>query len=282
MTFTDEPVKVLTIAGSDSGGAVGLQADLRTFAALGAHGLCGVTVVTAQNSWGVTAVHALPPPFLAAQLDAVFSDYATVGDGIGAVKTGFLARVELIEQVAAKLSEYNARNIVVDPVLVNYQGVPMFPLEVVAAYREKLLPLATAVSPNRHELLLLTGQKPQAELTLVQAETAVLRLHTLGPRTVLAKGLRDGATMVDLFYDGHEMTQLRSPWLPTDNRKGSGDTLSAALAVFLARGIGKKTAVLHAHQFTQTALAHAANWQIGHGAGPLAHWLTAPKEQGMA
>ena len=121
-----------------------------------------------------------------------------------------------------------------------------------------------------------------AWLDRVQAETAVLRLHTLGPRTVLAKGLRDGATMVDLFYDGHEMTQLRSPWLPTDNRKGSGDTLSAALAVFLARGIGKKTAVLHAHQFTQTALAHAANWQIGHGAGPLAHWLTAPKEQGMA
>ncbi|MCA9998750.1 MAG: bifunctional hydroxymethylpyrimidine kinase/phosphomethylpyrimidine kinase [Anaerolineales bacterium] len=142
------PVKVLTIAGSDSGGAVGLQADLRTFAALGAHGLCALTVATAQNSLGVTAVYPLPPAFLAAQLDAVFSDYGTVGDGVGAVKTGFLARVELIEQVAAKLSEYNARNVVVDPVLVNYQGVAMFPPEVVAAYREKLLPLATAVSPN--------------------------------------------------------------------------------------------------------------------------------------
>ncbi|MEZ4514404.1 MAG: bifunctional hydroxymethylpyrimidine kinase/phosphomethylpyrimidine kinase [Chloroflexota bacterium] len=269
------PVKVLTIAGSDSGGAVGLQADLRTFAALGAHGLCALTVATAQNSLGVTAVYPLPPAFLAAQLDAVFSDYGTVGDGVGAVKTGFLARVELIEQVAAKLSEYNARNVVVDPVLVNYQGVAMFPPEVVAAYREKLLPLATAVSPNRHELLLLTGQNPLAELMLAQAETAVLHLHTFGPRTVLAKGLRDGDTMVDLFYDGHEMTRLRSPWLATNNRKGSGDTLSAALAVFLARGMGEKTAVLHAHQFTQTALAHAAHWQIGHGPGPLAHWLAA-------
>lgn len=271
------PVKVLTIAGSDSGGAVGLQADLRTFAALGAHGLCGVTVVTAQNSGGVTAVHPLPPSFLAAQLDAVFSDYGTVGDGIGAVKTGFLARVELIEQVAAKLTEYNARHIVVDPVLVNYHGVAMFPPEVVAAYRELLLPLATAVSPNRHELLLLTGQNPEAGLTLAQAETAVVHLHALGPRTVLAKGLRDGEAVVDLFYDGREMTQLRSPWLPTNNLKGSGDTLSAALAVFLARGVGEKTAVFHAHQFTQAALAHAAHWQIGHGPGPLAHWLAAPQ-----
>jgi hydroxymethylpyrimidine/phosphomethylpyrimidine kinase len=272
------PVKVLTIAGSDSGGAAGLQADLRTFAALGAHGLCGLTVATAQNSLGVTAVYPLPPAFLAAQLDAVFSDYGTVGQGIGGVKTGFLAQVALIEVAAAKLAEHHTRNVVIDPVLVNYHGVAMFPAEVVVAYRELLLPLATAISPNRHELLLLTGQDPQAELTLAQAETAVIHLHTLGPRTVLAKGLRDGDTMVDLFYDGQAMTQLRSPWLPTNNRKGSGDTLSAALCVFLARGMGEKTAVFHAHHFTQSALAHAASWQLGHGPGPLAHWLaTLPK-----
>lgn len=268
-----EPVKILSIAGSDSGGAAGLQADLRTFAALGAHGLCGLTVVTAQNSWGVTAVHPLPAPFLAAQLDAIFDDYGSVGDGVGAVKTGFLARVELVQTVAAKLAQRRARHIVIDPVLVNYQGEPMFPPEVVRAYRVLLLPLATAVSPNLHELLLLTGQPPETELTLAQAKTAVCQLHALGPRTVLAKGLRDGGDMVDLFYDGVELHELRSPWLPTNNRKGSGDTLSAALAVFLARGLEIKTAVFRAHQFTQSALAQAASWQLGHGPGPLAHWL---------
>lgn len=271
--FNKEPIKVLTIAGADSGGSVGLQADLQTFGALGAFGLSGLTVATAQNSVGITAVHPLPPSFLAAQLDAVLADYGAVGNGIQGVKTGFLAQVPLIEVVVDKLVAYQQSgrvpHVVIDPVLVNGRGEAMFPELVVAAYQKMLLPLATAVSPNRHEVKLLSGHMTIE--TLTQFETAVAVIHQFGPRYVLAKGFRDGDQVVDVLYDGRQFTHFASPEIATKNVKGSGDTLSAALCVFLAQGHGMETAVHKAHVFTQQALQKAADWQLGQGAGPLGH-----------
>ncbi|MCB9419584.1 MAG: bifunctional hydroxymethylpyrimidine kinase/phosphomethylpyrimidine kinase [Ardenticatenaceae bacterium] len=258
----NEPVKVLTIAGSDSGGAAGLQADLKTWAALGMYGMSVVSVVTAQNSMAVTAVHPLPLDFVAAELDAVLTDY-----GAAAVKTGFLGRVDLIQTIAAKLSLYQLCNIVIDPVLVNHKGQAMFSPEVTQAYIDHLLPLADLITPNRREAELLTGLSVQS---VMEMETAVIHLHAFGPKYVLLKGGRDGDELVDLFYDGTAVTQFRSPRIDTINTHGSGDTLSAAVCAFLAQGMGMETAVYKAHQFTHQAIQRAASWQLGHGHGPVA------------
>lgn len=258
----NEPVKLLTIAGSDSGGAAGMQADLKMWAALGTYGMSVVTVVTAQNSVAVTAVHPLPADFVAAQLDAVLSDYGT-----DAVKTGFIGRVDLIQTIAAKLRQYKLTHIVIDPVLVNHKGQAMFPPEVTQAYIDHLLPLADLITPNRREAELLTG-KPVS--SLVDMETAVTHLHALGPKNILLKGGHDGDELVDLFFDGRSPVKLRSPHIDTPNTHGSGDTLSAAVCAFLAKGEEMATAVHLAHSFTYEAIQRAAQWQLGHGHGPVA------------
>ncbi len=259
-----QPPKVLTIAGSDSGGAAGLQADLRTFAALKVYGMSVVTAVTAQNSIAVTSVHPLPPDFVAQQLDAVLSDY-----GATAVKTGFLGRTAVIETVAAKLHEYAPGFLVIDPVLVNHQGKAMFPEEVTAVYATRLFPLADLVTPNRAEAALLAGM---AVNTLAEMEKAARRISALGPQNVLMKGGRDEGDMVDVFYDGDNIIHMRSPYIDTQNTHGSGDTLSAAVCALLARGMGMETAVRQAHQFTVHAIQKAAGWQLGAGHGPVAQW----------
>lgn len=258
----NEPVKVLTVAGSDSGGAAGLQADLKTWAALGVYGMSVITVVTAQNSVAVTAVHPLPPDFVAAQLDAVLSDY-----GAAAVKTGFIGQVALIETIAAKLRQYQIGNVVIDPVLVNHKGQAMFPSEVPQAYVEHLLPLADLITPNRREAELLIGRPVNS---VAEMETAVTHLHAFGPQNVLLKGGREGDERVDLFFDGRSLTQYRSPHIDTINTHGSGDTFAAAACAYLARGEKMETAVRQAHQFTHQAIQRAASWQLGRGHGPVA------------
>ena len=256
------PVKSLTIAGSDSGGAAGMQADLKTWAALGVYGMSVATVITAQNSVAVTAVHPLPADFVAAQLDAVLSDY-----GADAVKTGFIGRVDLIQTIAAKLSQYQLGNIVIDPVLVNHIGQALFPPEITQAYIDYLLPLADLITPNRREAELSTGLPVNNVPEMI---TAVTQLHTLGPQNILLKGGRDGDEIVDIFFNGRSIHQLRAPHIDTQNTHGSGDTLSAAVCAFLAQGMGMETAVHRAHQFTQQAIQRAANWQLGQGHGPVA------------
>jgi hydroxymethylpyrimidine/phosphomethylpyrimidine kinase len=260
-----EPVKVLTIAGSDSGGAAGLQADIRTFAALGAYGMSVVTAVTAQNSVRVDAVHPLPADFVAAQLDAVLSDY-----GAAAVKTGFVGRIDLIATLAARLRHHALPHVVVDPVLVNHRGAAMFPPDVTLAYIRHLFPLAELVTPNRQEAALLTGLLVEEVAAM---ETAARHIHSLGPSAVLIKGGRERGEVVDVFYDGAAIVHLRGPWLDTSNTHGSGDTLSAAAAVFLAQGQSVQTAVQAAQAFTAVAIRRAAGWQLGQGHGPVAQWL---------
>lgn len=263
--FKTEPAKVLTIAGSDSGGAAGLQADLRTFAALGAYGLCALTVVTAQNSQSIHQVHSLPSDFVAAQLDAVLTDY-----GASAVKTGFIGRFDLIQLIATKLQEYHLSNIVIDPVLVNHKGKPIFPPEVSQAYLKYLFPLADLVTPNRHEAALLTDMKVES---IADMETAAFHLHTFGPQYVLIKGGQDEQNMVDILFDGKKVTHFPTPYIQTTNLHGSGDTLSAAICVYLAMGQSIEDAVKKAQEFTAVAIQTAASWQLGAGHGPVAQWL---------
>ncbi len=257
----DEPVKLLTIGGSDSGGAAGVQADLRAWAVLGGYGMCAVTAVTAQNSVGVKGIKFMSSDFIKAQVDAVLSDY-----GADAVKTGFWGSREIVEDVSAWLYLYKPPNIVVDPVLVNHKGEEMFSLDVTQAYIALLFQIADLVTPNRYEAELLTGLTVK---TVAEMETAVLHLHALGPKNILIKGGRDGDEIVDVFYDGDTITQLRSPYVNTSNTHGSGDTLSAAVCYWLARGVGMGTAVSRAHQFTAQAIRSGAGWRLGAGHGPV-------------
>jgi hydroxymethylpyrimidine/phosphomethylpyrimidine kinase len=260
------PPTVLTVAGSDSGGAAGLQADLKSFTALEVYGMSVVTVVTAQNSVEVRAVHPLPAGLVAAQLETVLADY-----GAAAVKTGFIGRVEAIETIAIHLSRYRQHEnvaIVVDPVLVNHRGEAMFAAEVTAAYRRRLLPLADLVTPNCAEAALLSGTSvANVEGMIAAAE----QIHRDGGARVLVTGGRDGDDVVDLFYDGTDSNRLHAPWIATENTHGSGDTLSAAIAAFLARGFTLPAAIARGRAFTRNAIAAAAAWHLGSGHGPLNH-----------
>lgn len=257
----NQPLKVLTIAGSDSGGAAGMQADLRAWAVLGVYGLSVVTAVTAQNSLAVQSVQFMPPQLVAAQLTAVLSDY-----GAAAAKTGFLGRAEIVETVAQTLAAHAVPYLVVDPVLVNHQGKSMFPAAVAGAYRQHLLPQATILTPNRAEAELLAGMPVRG---LADGETAVRRLAELGPPYVLLKRIPAGERVVDLLFDGQAVRRLAAPKIDTHHTHGAGDTLSAALCTFLAAGAGVETAVARARQFTRQALQHGAGWQMGGGHGPV-------------
>lgn len=259
-----EPAKVMTIAGSDSGGAAGLQADIKTFAALGVYGMSVLTAATAQNSVQVAGVEILTAEFVELQLQAVLSDY-----GATAVKTGFIGRVDLIEVIATKLAEFRQSHVIVDPVLVNHQGVGMFSADVVRAYVDHLFPLAALVTPNRQEAVLLAGRQVEETADMIAAARSI---QTLGPQWVLVTGGRSGDEAVDVLFDGREAFELRAPWIQSDNTHGSGDTLSAAVTALLAKGAGMAEAVRQAHQFTSAAIQGAASWQLGRGHGPVNHW----------
>ncbi len=266
------PPKLLTIGGSDSGGAAGVQADLKTWALLGMYGMSVLTVVTAQNSMAVTAVHPLPPAFVRTQLDAVFADYGQTGDGIVAVKTGFIGRVELIHAIANGLMGWHVPYLVVDPVLVNHRGESMFSPDVTEAYRTHLLPHAFLITPNWREAALLADLSPERMLQMgVRGiETAVSHLRSLTPHHILITGFPLDDQVMDIYANQHTITPLTTPKIPTENRHGSGDTLSAAICAFLAQGHDITTALQKARHFTNRALAAAAHWQLGQGHGPLA------------
>lgn len=271
MAAMNQPPPVLTIGGSDSGGAAGIQADLKSFTAWRVYGMSVLTAVTAQNSVRVAAVHYLPPDFVAAQIDAVLADY-----GAAVVKTGFIGRAELVELIAGRLHAWLTRDparvgpLVVDPVLVNHRGEAMFGPEVSDAYSRLLLPLATLVLPNRAEAALLTGK---AVTTIADAETAARALSTMGAQNVLVKGIPGEQEIADLFFDRGQVQIWRAPTLETTNTHGSGDTLSAAIAAGLAQGAPLQEAIARARAYTQAALRGGSTWRLGAGHGPLAHWM---------
>ncbi len=257
----NEPVKVLSIGGSDSGGAAGVQADLRTWALLGVYGMSALTAVTSQNSLDIHAIQFMPAPFIRSQIDVIFDDY-----GAGGVKTGFFGRTELVEAAAAGLRQHQPPNIVIDPVLVNHKGAAMFRDDVLHAYKTLLIPQASIVTPNLNEAALLAGLEIKR---WEDVQTAVNRIHALGAKYVLLKGWREGDQMVDVLFDGRQIERFTTNYIKTENLHGSGDTLSASICAFLAMGEEMKTAVARAVPFTHHAIKNGADWQLGKGNGPV-------------
>jgi hydroxymethylpyrimidine/phosphomethylpyrimidine kinase len=251
--------KALTIAGSDSGAGAGIQADLKTFAALGVYGTSAVTAITAQNTVGVTHVLALSPKLVAAQIDAIIDDI-----GAHALKTGMLANAAIIHTVVSKIREYRLKNIVVDPVMVATSGDLLIQSSAVAALRRKLIPLATVLTPNIPEAEELTGMKLYNTAAI---EAAAKKIIDLGARSVLIKGGHRSGPAVDIFYDGKHFAALNAPRIRTKNTHGTGCTLSAAITAELARGMDPADACVAAKRFVERAIA--AGVSLGGGIGPV-------------
>jgi hydroxymethylpyrimidine/phosphomethylpyrimidine kinase len=252
----------LTIAGSDSGGGAGIQADLKTFSALGVFGTSALTAITAQNTTAVTAVFELPPDIVAAQIDAVVTDI-----GADAVKTGMIANSEIIRVVAARIREHGISTLVVDPVMVAKSGDRLLRAEAVEALRTELLPLATVVTPNLPEAEVLAGRTVS---TLEEMREAARLIVGLGARSVVVKGghLRDDA--IDLFYDGDRFVELPARRIQTTSTHGTGCTLASAIAALLARGEPLDEAISGAKVYLTAAIERA--YPIGHGHGPVHHF----------
>jgi hydroxymethylpyrimidine/phosphomethylpyrimidine kinase len=256
----------LTIAGSDSGGGAGIQADLKTFAALGVYGASAITALTAQNTTGVTGVHEAPATFVTAQLDAVFSDL-----DVAAVKIGMLGSADVIEAVAAGLEKWRPRWIVLDPVMVAKGGDKLLRDDAVAALKERLIPLAHLITPNLPEAGVLLDEPPAGnrEAMAGQAE----RLLRLGPGAVLLKGGHlAGDTSPDLLHDGRDAIWLEAARHATRNTHGTGCTLSSAIAAYLALGRSMADAVAAAKRWLTAAIAGADDLPVGHGHGPVHHF----------
>ncbi len=257
--------RTMTIAGSDSGGGAGIQADLKTFAALGVFGTSAITALTAQNTTGVTAVVEMAPEFVAAQIDAVVTDI-----GVDAAKTGMLASAAIIDVVAAKSREHRIKRLVVDPVMIATSGAPLLPPAAIDTLRRVLLPLAMVVTPNLHEAAALTGRPVNTESEMEEAARAI---HALGPRYVVVKGghLEGSAESVDLLFDGQQIRRFASPRIDTQHTHGTGCIFSAAIAAGLAVGRSPEDAVARAKQFVTDAIEGGLSLGRGHGpADPMA------------
>ncbi len=259
----------LTIAGSDSGGGAGIQADLRTFAFHRVHGTCALTCVTAQNTLGVTRVDALEPESVVAQMEAVLSDI-----GAGAIKTGMLLNGPIIEAVARFL-EGSSRplpcSLVVDPVMVSRTGAQLIDDAAIATLMQELLPLATVVTPNRYEAQILAQGTIE---TLGEMQQAARAIQALGPGAVLVKGggFQGELRGVDVWFDGAAMAVLKTECVETTHTHGTGCTLSAAIAANLALGHGLEKAVVLAKDYVTAALRHGL--AIGTGQGPVGHFFS--------
>jgi hydroxymethylpyrimidine/phosphomethylpyrimidine kinase len=256
----------LTIAGSDSSGGAGIQADLKTFAALGVYGASAITALTAQNTRGVDAVHVVPPEFVLAQMKAVARDLK-----VDAIKIGMLATGAVIAVVAEGLGDFAGVPVVLDPVMVAASGDALLDDDAVATLRSKLLPLATLITPNLPEaakLLDATEARDEREM----AEQAQ-KIKALGAQAILIKGGHaKGAKAVDLLIDGEGEMRLEAPRVATNNTHGTGCTLSSAIAAELAKGATLREAVAKAKVYITAAIGAADELRIGKGRGPVHHF----------
>ncbi|HWN42946.1 MAG TPA: bifunctional hydroxymethylpyrimidine kinase/phosphomethylpyrimidine kinase [Thermoanaerobaculia bacterium] len=246
------PPRLLTIAGSDSGGGAGIQADLKTFAAHGAYGMSAITALTAQNTLGVRAVHEVPPEVVAAQIDAVFEDI-----GVDAVKIGMLASAPIVRAVADRLRFWKPLRVVLDPVMVAKSGDALLCDDAVEALLEELVPLCTLVTPNLPELERMTGGQGAEELA------------RRGPAVLAKGGHAEGEEVVDVLVVGEEVHRFRHPRLATTSTHGTGCTLSSAIAARLGRGEDLPRAVGGAIEYLQGAMKAA--YPLGSGHGPVDH-----------
>jgi len=248
----------LTIAGSDSGGGAGIQADLKTFAVLGVHGTSAVTAITAQNTTGVTDIVELPTSLIREQIRSVVEDL-----GVQAAKTGMLSSAEIIAAVAEAIRKYRLRSLVVDPVMVAKGGARLLRDDAVGALRGQLLPLAAVVTPNLPEAEVLLGRSIES---LEERRQAARDLVAMGARSAVVKG-GHASDVTDVFFDGSRMIELRAERIETRNTHGSGCVFSAAIAASLARGAEPAEAVREAKTFITQAIANSL--EIGHGHGPV-------------
>jgi hydroxymethylpyrimidine/phosphomethylpyrimidine kinase len=256
-----KPFRVLTIAGSDSGGGAGIQADLKTITALGGFGMSVVTALTAQNTLGVHGIHDVPPAFVAAQFDAVATDI-----GIDAAKTGMLATSEVIRVVAEKIRRYGILKLVVDPVMVAKGGMSLIREEAKKTLVTELIPLAFVLTPNIPEAEVLAGI---GIATLDDMKEAARIIHGMGARHVVVKGGHLAGDAVDLLYDGEHFREFRAPRIATADTHGTGCTYSAAIATGLAFGKDCTEAVTDAKRYITEAVRRA--WRLGGGHGPTNH-----------
>jgi len=256
----------LTIAGSDSSGGAGIQADLKTFAALGVYGASVITALTAQNTQGVSGIHAVPADFVTAQIDAVFSDLA-----VGAVKIGMVAQPDVMDAIAAGLKRWSPKHVVLDPVMVATSGDRLLATEAVEALRTTLIPLAAVITPNLPEAAALLDEPMAASEAAVEDQGR--RLLAMGCRAVLIKGGHgEGAESIDYLIDASGVIALAAPRVATKNTHGTGCSLSSAVAAGLARGETTETAVRNAKAFVSAAIAQADRFAVGHGHGPIHHF----------
>jgi len=261
--MTSMPI-ALTIAGSDSSGGAGIQADLKTFTALGVYGASVLTALTAQNTTGVSGVHAVPSAFITAQIDAVMSDLA-----VGAIKTGMLATRDTVETVAQALRRFSIP-VVVDPVMVATSGDVLLAEDAIEAVRRKLLPLAEVLTPNIPEAARLLGANAATnEQEMARQGNALLEC---GPKSVLMKGGHGtSGEAVDLLIEPGRVTRLAKPRIATDNTHGTGCTLAAAIAALRAKGQPMQEAVTSAKDFVWEALRSGQTYSVGRGHGPVDH-----------
>ena len=266
MTAGSRISNILTIAGSDSGGGAGVQADLKAISAKGAFGLSVITALTAQNTQTVTAIHDVPISMIRAQLDAVFDDIR-----IDAVKIGMLSRPEVIETVAGRLRHYQAQPIVLDPVMIAKSGDALLQPDAVQALIDRLVPLATVITPNMPEAGVLLGREGPYDLDAMRQ--AASDLLTLGPKAVLLKGghLAEGDA-IDIFEDQHGRHEFHAKRIATKNTHGTGCSFAAAVAAHLALGASPLGAIRAAKDYVARGLAGSSGWSLGSGSGPIDHF----------
>lgn len=263
--------KALTIAGSDSSGGAGIQADLKTFAAHGVFGMSVITAITAQNTLGVTAVQDVWPEIITKQIEAIFDDI-----GADAVKVGMVSQPDTIRVITAGLKKYMPKLIVVDPVMISKSGYHLLQPDAEAFLISELLPLATVVTPNIPEAEVLTGLCIE---TLADMEVAARAIHAMGPKNVLLKGGHRTEDATDILFDGHRFVRFEAPRVPTHNTHGTGCTLSSAIAANLAKGLSVEQAVAAAKKYITIAIEHAL--AIGKGVGPTHHFYELYQKAGL-
>jgi hydroxymethylpyrimidine/phosphomethylpyrimidine kinase len=249
--------RVLTIAGSDSGGGAGIQADLKAITLLGGYGMSVLTALTAQNTVGVQGIHEVPARFVEEQIDAVLSDI-----GADAVKTGMLANREIIEVVSRKIKQYKAKKVVVDPVMISKSGASLLRKDAQETLIKKLIPMAWVVTPNLMEASVLAGLKVSS---LEEMKKAAYRIYKLGAKHVVVKGGHLRGMAVDLLYNGNHFMEMEGPRIKTKNTHGTGCTFASAIATFLARGDAVDEAASKAKTFISMAIHSGLNLGKGHG-----------------
>jgi hydroxymethylpyrimidine/phosphomethylpyrimidine kinase len=256
--------KALTIAGSDSSGGAGIQADLKTFTAHKVYGMSVLTSITAQNTKKVLGIHNLSPEFIGLQLVAVATDFE-----VNAVKTGMLSTAPIIKSISDQIKRYKIPNLVVDPVMISKSGARLLEKEAETSLKNDIIPIAFIVTPNIPEAEVIAGMEIG---TIEQMKEAAEKIIAMGPKNVLIKGghLKDNKDAVDIFYDGEDFYEIATKWIKTKNTHGTGCTYSAAICANLAKGLDVLEAVSKAKDYVTSAIEKSFN--IGSGHGPLNHF----------